>query len=128
MSMQSASSLPILICTALSRFVTGREGGHPTSRFAGCVQQRRRPPPPPPADVEVSKLGCDPQASTASSLPIIICFAPSSPPRGFFWRSAMGREGARCVEHRRHLVDGSRPAVCASAQYRIVFLQRRKSL
>ncbi|KAJ7838800.1 hypothetical protein B0H14DRAFT_2588412 [Mycena olivaceomarginata] len=48
MSMQSASSLPILICTALSRFVTGREGGHPTSRFAGCVQQRRRPPPPSP--------------------------------------------------------------------------------
>jgi hypothetical protein len=78
-------------------------------------------PLPSPADVEVSKLGCDPQASTVSSLPIVICFALP-------WRSAMGREGARCVERRRHLVDGSRPAVCPSARCRMAFLQRRNSL
>jgi hypothetical protein len=44
------------------------------------------------------------------------------------WRSAMGREGACYVERRRHLVDGSRPAVCASARCRMAFLRRRKSL
>ncbi|KAJ7888657.1 hypothetical protein B0H14DRAFT_2562228 [Mycena olivaceomarginata] len=77
MSMQSASSLPILICTALSRFVTGREGGHPTSRFAGCVQQRRRPPPPLPRRMSKSRssaathkhLRLPPSLSLSASLP-----------------------------------------------------------
>jgi hypothetical protein len=50
--MSMHDQLPILICTALSRLATGREGGHPTPRFAGCVQRRRCLPSPSPADVE----------------------------------------------------------------------------